>query len=356
MSPMRTLLAAALLLVSAVAAGEDAPKPLSITVESIGDRDDGIVARVFFRFANPHGITDAGLFIEGSFTQGGHVPRNFRLAVPRKDDKLVWNNMTLRNGKIIRNTRWSVLPDQRNEMTMLHTFAEGEAEIDVRLVLEADYEGQPQIVAAATETFTLVKTNRPLPPEPEQVTPEISEEAVPETTGAVTMLAPHRTDGSSLSVVGVDVLPPVKRVEFWVENKKVLVRNAPPYTAELDLGDSPEGLALRAIGYDAAGHYVDADTFVGGADPLAVKVLRVVTTDGLSHFKLSVRKPKGTRLKRIALYAGEKKLQEWDGPPFALSVPESSLAGVDSVRASVLDEAGHEATDLLLVRAVLVSQ
>src|SRR5688500_17453970 len=103
---MRTLLAAALLLVSTVAAAQDVPKPLSIALEPLGDRDLGVVARVFFRFANPRAVTEAGLFLEGSFTQDGHVPRNFRFAVPRKNDKGVWNNTVQRNSKIVRQSRW----------------------------------------------------------------------------------------------------------------------------------------------------------------------------------------------------------------------------------------------------------
>jgi|GEM_PF-3806424 len=72
---MRTLtIVAALLLAPVIAAAQDLPKPLSIAIEPLGDRDQQVVARVFFRFANPRAITEAGLFLEGSFTQDGQVP------------------------------------------------------------------------------------------------------------------------------------------------------------------------------------------------------------------------------------------------------------------------------------------
>lgn len=344
---MRTLLALAMLLVSAVAAGQDTVKPLAIALEPLGDGEHGVVAQVFFRFANPRAVTAAGLFLEGSFSQAGDVPRNFRFAVPRKGDKFIWNNSFSRNGKIVRLSRWAVFPDGRNEMAMEHTFAEGEAEIDVRLVLEGDYGRPPQLIARANQTFTVVKTNRPFIAEEDEPA-AVTKAAEPRAAGAVTIGVPQPVEESSLFLVSVDVLPPVKRVEFWVDSKRVLARNAPPYKIELDLGQPQRRVTLRAIGYDAAGQYVDADAFVVNEnDPLAVKITRTVTSDGVSQFKLSIRNAKGTALKSVVLYAGDAKLQEWDRPPFAVLIPAATLAGVDSVRASVVDETGAEASDLL---------
>ncbi len=349
---MRTFLAALLLATAVAAVAEDAVKPLSIAIEPLGDTEHGVVARVFFRFANPHAVTDAGLFLQGSFLQEGKVTRNFRFAVPREDDKLVWHNTIQRNSTVVRHSRWAVLPDQRNEMTAVHTFAEGPAEIEVRLILESDDGGAPLLIAKATETVTLAKTNKPYVADAsEGVEAIVAEGVVPEDVGAVTIRNPHRDVAPNLFIVNVDVLPPVKRVEFWVEGKKVLARNAPPYTAELDLGNLPKRVEVRAVGYDAAGHYVDADAFIVNEreTPMEVKITRTVTPDGLTHFKLSIQNPKGAGIKSIALFAGDKKLHEWDRPPFALEIPTASLAGQEFVRASVVDETGYEASDLLFL-------
>src|ERR1051325_3996397 len=285
---MRSLLAAALLFAAVASAQEAPPKPLSIAVEAVGDRDAGVVARVFFRFANPRAITEAGLFLEGSLSEGGRVPRNFRFPVPRKNDKFIWNNTLEHNGKLIRSTRWAVLPDKRNEMSMLHLFGEGEVEIEARLILEGDNGAAPQLVAEAHETFTLAKTNNPLPAD------AVGDDEARAATGAVTIAAPRSRLASGIFLISVDVLPPVNRVEFRVEDKKVRTRNAPPYTTELDLGDAQKRVTVRAIGYDAADHFVDADAFViNESEPLAVKITRIATTDGLTHFKLSVRNASG---------------------------------------------------------------
>jgi hypothetical protein len=52
-------------------------------------------------------------------------------------------------------------------------------------------------------------------------------------------------------------------------------------------------------------------------------------------------------LKSVALYAGERKLQEWDRPPYAVSLSSASLAGVEGFRAVVVDETGVEVSDRL---------
>lgn len=349
---MRTFLAALLLATAVAAVAQEAPKPLSIAIEPLGDNEHGVVTRIFFRFANPHAVTDAGLFLQGSFVQDGKVTRNFRFAVPREDDKLIWHNYVQRNNTVLRHSRWAVLPDQRNEMTAIHTFAEGAAEIEVRLILESDDGSSPLLVAKATETVTLAKTNKPYVADAsEGIDAIVAEGVIPESVGAVTIRSPRRDVAPNLFIVNVDVKPPVKRVEFWVEGKKILARNAPPYTAELDLGNLPKRVEVRAVGYDAAGHYVDADTYVVNEreTPLEVKITRTATPDGLTHFKLSIQNSKGTNIKSITLFAGDKKLQEWEHPPFALEIPTASLEGQEFVRASVVDETGYEASDLLFL-------
>jgi VWFA-related protein len=143
----------------------------------------------------------------------------------------------------------------------------------------------------------------------------------------------------------------VTRVEFWVEGKKVIARNAPPFRAELDLGRLPKRVEVKAIGFDKQGRYVDADAFIVNEreTPLELKITRTETPDGISHFKLSLQNPKGTAVRSVILFAGDKKLHEWTRPPYALDLPTSRLAGFEFVRASATDETGYEASDLLFL-------
>lgn len=302
--------------------GDD--KPVAIVVEPLGDTDQGVVARIHFRFAVPDEVEGA-VILQGSLLQGGQVVRNFRYVVP---------------------------PEKAGEVKTVQTFAEGKVDVEARLLVDDTNETAPLLLSKTTESFTIAKTNQPyvanLDDGAEGV---LAEGVVPEITGAVKIRPPRRDVAPNLFIVNVDVQPPVKRVEFWVEGKRVIARNAPPYTAELDLGKLPKRVEVRAIGYDAQGRYVDADAFIVNEreTPLEVKITRTNTPDGLVRFKLSVMNPRNTLVKTVALYAGDKKLHEWTREPYALNIPAARLAGYEFVRASAIDSTGYEASDLLFL-------
>ena len=325
---MRRILLAALLLavaLPAVLAAAQEPAPaIAIALEPLGDSAEGVVTRVSFRFAE---AAEAGpgvnVFLQGSLIHGGIVIRNFRYAVA---------------------------PD-RAVVTTIQTFPEGDAEVEARLILPLD-DGAVAILAKAAETFAIAKTNRLyIASEDDGAEGAFAEGVVPESVGAVKIRPPRRDVAPNLFIVEVDVLPPVQRVEFWVEGKRIVARNAPPYTAEFDLGKLPKRVEVRAVGFDSKGRYVDADAFIVNEreTQLEVKITRVVTPDGIAHFKLSVQNPKNTRLKSVALFAGDTKLHEWTRPPYALDLPVSRLAGHQFVRASAIDDTGYEAGDLLFL-------
>lgn len=305
---------------------------LTVALEPLGDSAEGVVARVSYRFTVP---TDAPsgvpLVITGSISQNGQVVKRFR---------------------------YPVLPSTTSPITAIQTLQPGAAEIDVRLMVPLE-EQTPVILAKTTQTFTVAKTGTAyIAHEGEGAEAILAEGVVPAGIGVVKIVPPRRDVAPNLFVVEVEVTPPVTRVEFWVEGKKILARNAPPYRAELDLGALPKRVEVRAIGYDAQGRYVDADAFVVNEHetPLEVKITRTVTPDGVSHFKLSVQNPKATVIKSAELFAGQKKLHAWSGPPYALDVPAAALKGVEFVRASVLDDTNYEASDLLFLNGARFSE
>lgn len=321
----KTLVALLLIALSTLAVAEETPKQIAIALEPLGDTEQGVAARISFRFAQPPEVPpETGLFLQGSLMQGGQVIRNFR---------------------------YPIAPNSGSAIATVQLFAEGEVEIEVRLVMPID-EGSPVIVAKVAEKFTIAKTNKPYVASAEDGAEALLAEGVlPEIVGAVKIRVPRRDVAPNLFIVEVDVLPPVKRVEFWVEGKKVLARNAPPFNAELDLGTLPKRVEVRAVGYDAQGRYVDADAFIVNErdTPLELKITRTITPDGISHFKLSLQNPKGTNVKNVVLYAGDQKLYEWTRPPYAVDIPTVRLAGQEFVRASAFDDTGYEASDLLFL-------
>lgn len=323
---MRTITTTLLLLLLAVTAtAQESADGIAITLDPLGDTDHGVATRITFRFVTPLDEGAEGRFaLQGSLMQQGKVLRNFRFALPDEKPTSVPSTQ--------------VLP-------------EGEVTVEVRLLLESE-NATPLLLSRSSKTFTVARMNKTYVADASDGAEAVfAEGLLPETVGAVKIRAPQRDVAPNLFVVNVDTLPPVARVEFWVEGKKVIARNAPPFRAELDLGRLPKRVEVRAIGYDKQGRYVDADAFIVNEreTPLELKITRTETPDGVSHFKLSLQNPKGTAVRSVILYAGDEKLQEWTRPPYALDLPTARLAGAQFVRASATDETGYEASDLLFL-------
>jgi VWFA-related protein len=298
---------------------------LHIALEVLGDAEAGAVARITFRLAVPQDVPPGvPLVVQGSLLRDGKVHRNFRLPIP---------------------------PEERQSVTTIQTLPEGDLTVEARLMVPLE-EQSPILVGKKIETFKIAKTGTVyVAGEGEGAEAVFAEGVMTESAGSVKIRPPRRDVAPNLFIVDVDVKPPVKRVEFWVEGKRLMARSAPPYRAELDLGKIPKRVEVRAVGYDAQGRYVDADAFVVNEreSQLEVKITRTATPDGTTHFKLSVQNPTTNGIRSVILFAGQKKLQEWTRPPYAISVPSSSLQGIEFVRASVIDTSGYEAADLLFL-------
>ena len=307
------------------------PGKLTIDLQPLGDSPQGVVTRATYRFSASDAPPGVPLVLSGSMSQGGAVVKRFRYPID---------------------------PARRESLAAIQTLQPGAVEVDARVMIPLE-EQTPVIVAKAVQTFTVVKTNKPyVAAEGEGAEGIIAEGLVPEGGDAIRIIPPRRDVAPNLFIIDVEVKPPVRRVEFWVGEKKILTRNAPPYRAELDLGSLPKRVEVRAVGYDEHGHYVDADAFVVNEreTPLEVKITRTVTSDGVSHFKLSVQNPKGTALKSVALFAGQRKLVEWTRPPYAIDVAGAQLSGVEFVRASAVDDTNYEASDLLFLSGARYSE
>lgn len=326
---MKRLLLALLLV--AAAGYADEPKTLTVTFEPLGDSANGVVGRVTYHFTIPDDVpSGVPLVIVGSVSQGSAV----------------------------RNFRFPLSPADKTTLTSIQTFQPGDAEIEARLMIPLQ-EDKPVLIAKSITDFTVTKTGKPyVAAEDAGAEGILAEGSVPETAGAVKILPPRRDVAPNLFIVNVDVKPPVKHVEFWVEGKKIETINDPPYRAELDLGDLPKRVEVRAVGYDDRDRYVDADAFVVNEreTPLEVRITRTDTPDKVSHLRLSIQNPKGTEIKTVALYAGQKKFYEWSHPPYALDVPDARLAGITFLRASVIDSTNYEASDLLFLNGAQINE
>jgi Ca-activated chloride channel family protein len=328
---MRRLLAVVALVCAALPASADTPvadenrAKLTIAVEPLGDVDQGIASRITFRFVVPE-----------------DVPQGVPLAIV---------GSILHDGTVVKNFRYLLQPSQREVITAVQTFPAGQSQIEARLMIPLE-EQAPVIVGKTAKSFSFAPAGKPyVATEAEGADAIIAEGIVPESSGSVKILPPRRDVAPNLFIVNVDVQPPVKRVEFWVEGKKIMTRNGPPYRAELDLGALPKRVEVRAIGYDARGKYVDADAFVVNEreTPLEVKITRTDTPDGVAHFKLSLQNPRNNEIRSVVFFLGQKKYRQWTQPPYAVDIPSSALANVEYVRASATDAANYEASDLVFL-------
>ncbi|HLJ74885.1 MAG TPA: VWA domain-containing protein [Thermoanaerobaculia bacterium] len=321
----------ALLLFATTAFAADEPKKLDIALEALGDSDSGVVSRITFKYEIPSDVPQGvPLVIVGAMTQG-QTSKTFR---------------------------YPLQPTQRTSLTAIQTLQPGDVDIEARLMIPLE-EDKPVIVAKNELHFTVAKTNKPFTAsQSDGAEAIIAEGSVPATGDAVHIAEVKRDVAPNLFIVNVDTKPPVKRVEFWVEGKKIMARNAPPYRAELDLGEIPKRVEVRAIGYDDHGRYVDADAFVVNerALPLEVKLTRTQTPDHISHVKLSVQNPKEMPIKSASLFVDQKKVFSWDHPPYAIDIPDDRLANAKFIRASVVDATNYEASDLIFLNGGQINE
>ncbi len=302
-----------------------AADPLGVEIVPLGDSDGGVVVRVLFTTDPSVGSTEGTLVVQGTI---------------------------LHDGRVIRNFRRPLTPEDGGRFSMVQAVPTGPLAVEARLLAGSD--DAPLLLGRASRAMTIAATGTPYAA-PEGALPDeiVAEGIVPETAGAVRIREPRRDVAPNLFIVEVDVQDPVKRVEFWIEGKKLLTRNAPPFRAEVDLGSIPQRVELKVVGYDARGRFIDSDAWIVNerASDLEVAVTRTETPDGLSHFRVSVQNPKRLALRSVALTLDGERIVEWKRPPYAIELPTARLGGKDFVQAVVIDSTGAETSDLLYLDA-----
>jgi Ca-activated chloride channel homolog len=319
-----TLLPLALIVIaSPFALAQQSPavgSPFEIQTEALGDTDEGVVTRLIFRYELEPVRGSRELYISGAVVREGTAVRHFRLTLHPEEIR--------RTAKVI-------------------TLQEGPMSIESRLMTQPS-QGLPQMIAKAVVELDVERTGREYVAS-EEDGPEafLAEGVIPDLSGSVRLKPPRRDLSPRLFLVEAEVSEAVARLEFWIDDRKVLTRNAPPYRAELDLGSLPRAVEIRVIGYDRSGRFIDADAWVVSEreSPIEVRITRNLTATGETHVRVSVQS--SLRVDRVELYAEDRRIARWIAEPYAILLPEGSLDATSYLRATAWIEGDVEASDLL---------
>jgi len=167
------------------------------------------------------------------------------------------------------------------------------------------------------------------------------------------ILPPSRETPIGLLRLEAVVAEPIERVEFYLEEKRLVTRTKPPYSVEIDLGSIPRRQTVRAVGYDYSGRVIDEDAYAinQGKDRLAVRILpRPDPVAGVMLVKVVVQSIAGGDAKSLELFLDEKKLASWTSPPYETTIPLAQYSRGTVLRATAISIDGQEANDIRMLK------
>ncbi|MGE5278273.1 MAG: VWA domain-containing protein [Acidobacteriota bacterium] len=187
---------------------------------------------------------------------------------------------------------------------------------------------------------------------------EAAEKPASPETPKLKILPPSREAPIGLLRLEAVVSPPIERVEFYLEDKRLVTRTRPPFSVEIDLGNVPRRQTVRAVGYDATGAVIDEDAYAinQGKDRLAVRLLpRIDAAAGVVRVKVAVQSIGGGSAKSLDLFLDAKKVASWTEPPYEAAIPINQYQRASILRATAIGLDGQEANDIRSLRGPQMS-
>jgi len=170
----------------------------------------------------------------------------------------------------------------------------------------------------------------------------------------VKIIPPDKEAPVGLMRLSAEVLPPVTKVEFYLDDKLLLSRNRPPYTVEIDLGKVPRRQTVRAVGYDARGNLIDEDAWAvnEGDAKVAVRILPIPGPDSIGGVtvRVAVQSINGGEAKVVDLYLDQKRVHSFTAPPYVAVIPAAQYAAASFLRATAVTAEGQEANDIRFLK------
>ena len=319
--------------------------PLEINPEFLGMTGGKTVVRI--RLASPEltkGLAERGVRgfsgeLNGTLLQNGETVQTFHYPV----------TASLASGAAFSYSFLRAVPPGTYRVKLVftdpgggHVLGDGEAEISVPEVSRAF---RPEMAPADASTL----------PDAEAIVIADEGAAAPARGGEplLKILPPNREAPVGLLRLEAEAAPPIKKVEFYLDDKLVVARTRPPYTVEIDLGNVPRRQTLRAVGYDETGAVLDEDAWAlnEGNARIAVRVLpQPVAGEAKVRVKVAVQSISGGVAKKVDLFLDDKKLGSWTSPPFEVTIPYAQYAAGNYLRATAVAEDGKEANDIRMLR------
>jgi VWFA-related protein len=148
----------------------------------------------------------------------------------------------------------------------------------------------------------------------------------------------------------------IAKVTFALDGKDVLIKKAPPYSVELDLGSIPRTRNLTVTAYDAAGRQVASDDLLINASGHRFKVRLAEPRRGQRYTgsllaRAEVEVPEGQTVERVELFLNETRVATLYQAPYVQPVVLPKSEEIAYVRAVAYLPDGNSAEDLVFVNA-----
>ncbi len=320
--------------------------PLEISPEFLGMAGGKTVVRI--RLAAPElssglaarGVRSFSGELNGTLFQGGEAVQTFHYPV----------TASLGNGATFSYSFLRAIKPGTYRIKLVftdpgggHVLGDGETEITV---LEVSGQFRPEMAPADAST---------LPDAEAIVISDEAAEAPPARTSEplLKIMPPGRETPVGLLRLEAEAQPPIRKVEFYLDDKLIVARTRPPYSVEIDLGNVPRRQTLRAVGYDDGGRVVDEDAWAinEGNARIAVRVLpQPEPSEGRVRIKIAVQSISGGIAQKVDLFLDEKKVGTWTSPPYEAVVPFAQYAKASYLRATAIGEDGKEANDIRMLK------
>lgn len=150
--------------------------------------------------------------------------------------------------------------------------------------------------------------------------------------------------------------PGVARVEFFLDGRSVLTKNAPPFEVALDLGPLPRLATVTAVAFDRGGQELDRkklDVNVG-RERFMVRLQPVSAADrdgNRVRMVAEINAPPERTVERVELFWNDMMVSTLYQPPFETWVTVQESTAIGYLRALAVLDDGSQAEDVQFVNA-----